>query len=70
MRKIILMTSISVDGFIEGPNRELDWKSLRTAARLGILSRLRERKWMPPVVDVSDGTNIKELSLPKDEVAD
>ena len=26
MRKIILMTSISVDGFIEGPNRELDWQ--------------------------------------------
>jgi dihydrofolate reductase len=25
MRKIILMMSISVDGFFEGPNRELDW---------------------------------------------
>jgi dihydrofolate reductase len=25
MRKIILMMSVSVDGFIEGPNRELDW---------------------------------------------
>lgn len=25
MRKIILMTSVSLDGFIEGPNRELDW---------------------------------------------
>jgi len=25
MRKIILMLSVSVDGFIEGPNRELDW---------------------------------------------
>jgi dihydrofolate reductase len=25
MRKIVLMTSVSLDGFIEGPNRELDW---------------------------------------------
>ena len=25
MRKIILMMSVSIDGFIEGPNRELDW---------------------------------------------
>jgi dihydrofolate reductase len=26
MRKIILMMSVSVDGFFEGPNRELDWQ--------------------------------------------
>jgi dihydrofolate reductase len=25
MRKIILMMSVSVDGFIEGPDREIDW---------------------------------------------
>jgi dihydrofolate reductase len=25
MRKIILMMSVSLDGFIEGPKRELDW---------------------------------------------
>jgi dihydrofolate reductase len=25
MRKIVLMASVSVDGFFEGPNRELDW---------------------------------------------
>jgi dihydrofolate reductase len=25
MRKIILMMSLSLDGYIEGPNRELDW---------------------------------------------
>ncbi len=25
MRQIILMMSISIDGFIEGPNREIDW---------------------------------------------
>jgi dihydrofolate reductase len=25
MRKIILMLSVSLDGFIEGPDRELDW---------------------------------------------
>jgi dihydrofolate reductase len=25
MRKIVVMMSVSVDGFIEGPNRELDW---------------------------------------------
>jgi dihydrofolate reductase len=25
MRKVILMMSISLDGFIEGPNREIDW---------------------------------------------
>lgn len=25
MRKIILWMSVSVDGFIEGPNREIDW---------------------------------------------
>ena len=24
-RKIILMMSVSIDGFIEGPNREIDW---------------------------------------------
>ena len=26
MRKIILMMSVSLDGFIEGPHRELDWQ--------------------------------------------
>ena len=25
MRKIILMMSVSLDGFMEGPNREIDW---------------------------------------------
>jgi dihydrofolate reductase len=25
MRKIVLMLSVSVDGFVEGPNREIDW---------------------------------------------
>jgi hypothetical protein len=25
MRKIILMMPVSADGFIEGPERELDW---------------------------------------------
>src|SRR5881394_3327542 len=25
MRKIILMISVSLDGFFEGPNREIDW---------------------------------------------
>jgi len=25
MRKIVLMASVSLDGFMEGPNRELDW---------------------------------------------
>ncbi|MEU5212199.1 dihydrofolate reductase family protein [Streptomyces sp. NPDC020742] len=25
MRKVILMMSVSLDGFIEGPNREIDW---------------------------------------------
>jgi dihydrofolate reductase len=25
MRKILLMISVSIDGFIEGPNREIDW---------------------------------------------
>ncbi|MGW3665521.1 dihydrofolate reductase family protein [Streptomyces sp. NPDC005141] len=25
MRKIVLMSSVSLDGFIEGPNREIDW---------------------------------------------
>jgi hypothetical protein len=24
-KKIVLITSVSIDGFIEGPNRELDW---------------------------------------------
>src|SRR5437016_3616449 len=26
MRKIIVMMSVSVDGYFEGPNRELDWQ--------------------------------------------
>jgi dihydrofolate reductase len=26
MRKIVLMLSVSLDGFFEGPNRELDWQ--------------------------------------------
>jgi len=26
MRKIILMMSVSLDGYIEGPDRELDWQ--------------------------------------------
>ena len=25
MRKLVLMSSVSLDGFIEGPNREIDW---------------------------------------------
>jgi dihydrofolate reductase len=25
MRKLVLMISVSLDGFIEGPNREIDW---------------------------------------------
>jgi dihydrofolate reductase len=25
MRKIVLMLSVSLDGFVEGPNREIDW---------------------------------------------
>ncbi len=25
MRKVILMMSVSLDGFFEGPDRELDW---------------------------------------------
>src|SRR5438552_7418933 len=25
MRRIVLMMSVSLDGYIEGPNRELDW---------------------------------------------
>ena len=25
MRKVVLMLSVSLDGFIEGPNREIDW---------------------------------------------
>ena len=25
MRKIVLGMSVSLDGFIEGPNREIDW---------------------------------------------
>jgi dihydrofolate reductase len=28
MGKIVLMLSISLDGFIEGPNRELDWQTV------------------------------------------
>jgi dihydrofolate reductase len=28
MRKIIVMMSVSIDGFIEGPNRELDWQTI------------------------------------------
>ena len=31
MRKIILMMSVSLDGFIEGPNRELDGPLITTA---------------------------------------
>ena len=26
MRKIIFMMSVSLDGFFEGPDRELDWQ--------------------------------------------
>lgn len=26
MRKVVLMLSVSADGFIEGPGRELDWQ--------------------------------------------
>ena len=26
MRQIVVMMSVSVDGFMEGPNRELDWQ--------------------------------------------
>jgi dihydrofolate reductase len=28
MRKLILMMSVSLDGFFEGPNRELDWQTV------------------------------------------
>ncbi|MFE9876321.1 dihydrofolate reductase family protein [Streptomyces sp. NPDC005784] len=30
MRKIVLMMSVSLDGFIEGPNREIDWHQVNT----------------------------------------
>ena len=26
MRKVILMMSVSLDGFTEGPHREIDWQ--------------------------------------------
>lgn len=35
MRKIILMMSVSLDGFIEGPDRELDWHLTHELARSG-----------------------------------
>jgi dihydrofolate reductase len=44
MRKIIYMMSVSVDGFMEGPNRELDWHLVDDEvhrdfnARLGAMS--------------------------------
>lgn len=28
MRKVIYLMNVSLDGFIEGPNRELDWTSI------------------------------------------
>ena len=28
MRKIIFMMSVSVDGYFEGPNHELDWQTV------------------------------------------
>jgi dihydrofolate reductase len=33
MRKIVLMMSVSLDGYTEGPNRELDWHLVETETR-------------------------------------
>jgi hypothetical protein len=43
MRKIILMMSISVDGFIEGPNRELDWQMVDEELHSHFNDQLRPR---------------------------
>lgn len=42
MRKIILMMSVSIDGFIEGPNRELDWQMVDEELHNHFNDRLRQ----------------------------
>ncbi len=42
MRKVILMMSVSLDGFFEGPNRELDWQLVDEELHIHFNEQLRE----------------------------
>ena len=45
MRKIILMMSVSLDGFIEGPDRQIDWHLVDDELHHHFNEQLR--KWAP-----------------------
>jgi dihydrofolate reductase len=42
MRKIILMMSVSLDGYIEGPNREIDWHMVDAELHRHFNRKIRE----------------------------
>lgn len=42
MRKIVSMMSVSLDGFIEGPNREIDWHRVNTEMLRHFNEEIRE----------------------------
>jgi len=43
MRRVVLLISISLDGFIEGPNREIDWHRVDDALALHFNDELRDK---------------------------
>ena len=59
MRKVILMMSVSLDGFIEGPDRELDWHVVDPKI---VFSRALERAdWNTTVVRDVVADQVMEL---------
>jgi hypothetical protein len=59
MRKIILMMSVSVDGFFEGPDRELDWHMVddelhnRAPVRAAVVGKHATDDSRPPALPVT-----------------
>ena len=62
MRKIVLMMSVSLDGFIEGPNREIDWHMVD--------DELHRHVEAPVVVDTNLGDDEARLPLADQPVTD
>jgi dihydrofolate reductase len=64
MRKIVVMTSISVDGFMSGPNRELDWQLVddeRDMPKLVFSRTLERADWNSTIVREVDPEAIAAL---------
>ena len=57
MRKIVWMMSVSVDGYMAGPNRQIDWPMVDDEFHrhmIGWLAAAGEREAPEPVLVASD----------------